>query len=128
MKAQDHRDTVGLITVPLTYFYADPGSLFSPALKDWYRVHVKTPYKAVCFPKVIICLYPITLRSLHMKYQPSLICADPGSTATDLNNGYGKQTVTEGTDAIVQLATIGKDGPTGTFINRDGMMLWYRNF
>lgn len=63
-----------------------------------------------------------------MKYQPSLICADPGSTATDLNNGYGKQAVTEGTDAIVQLATIGKDGPTGTFINRDGMMLWYRNF
>lgn len=29
MKAQDNRDTVGMITVPLTYFYADPGSLFS---------------------------------------------------------------------------------------------------
>ena len=30
MKAQDNRDTVEMITVPLTYFYADPGSLFSP--------------------------------------------------------------------------------------------------
>ena len=51
-------------------------------------------------------------------------CADPGSTATDLNNGYGKQTVTEGTDAIVKLATIGKGGQTGTFINRNGEMPW----
>lgn len=61
MKAQDHRDTVGLITVPLTYFYADPGSLFSPALKDWYRVHVKTPYKAVCFSEsdhMLVSNYP----------------------------------------------------------------------
>ena len=51
-------------------------------------------------------------------------CADPGSTATDLNGGMGKQTVSEGTDAIVKLATIDKNGPTGTFINRYGVMPW----
>ncbi len=51
-------------------------------------------------------------------------CADPGSTATDLNGGRGKQTVQEGTDAIVKLATIDKDGPTGTFVNRLGNMPW----
>lgn len=51
-------------------------------------------------------------------------CADPGATATDLNGGKGKQTVHEGTDAIVKLATIDKDGPTGTFINRFGNMPW----
>lgn len=51
-------------------------------------------------------------------------CADPGSTATDLNGGRGKQTVQEGTDAIIKLATIDKDGPTGTFINRLGDMPW----
>jgi pimeloyl-ACP methyl ester carboxylesterase len=51
MKAQDHRQTVEEITVPVTYFYADPGSLFSPALADWYRDHVKAPFKAVCFPE-----------------------------------------------------------------------------
>ncbi len=50
MKAQDNRDAVGLITVPVTYFYADPGSLFSPKLADWYRDHVKTPFQAVPFP------------------------------------------------------------------------------
>jgi pimeloyl-ACP methyl ester carboxylesterase len=51
MKAQDHRQTVEEITVPVTYFYADLGSLFSPALADWYRDHVKAPFKAVCFPE-----------------------------------------------------------------------------
>ena len=50
MKAQDNRDVAAMITVPLTYFYADPGSLFSPKLALWYQDHVKTPYHAVCFP------------------------------------------------------------------------------
>ncbi|MDX3380717.1 SDR family NAD(P)-dependent oxidoreductase [Streptomyces niveiscabiei] len=50
--------------------------------------------------------------------------ADPGYTATDFNGHSGHQTVTEGTDAIVALATIGPDGPTGTFIDRDGPMPW----
>ena len=61
MKAQDHRETVGQITVPLTYFYADPGSLFSPKLADWYGEHVNTPYKAVRFPDsdhMLVANYP----------------------------------------------------------------------
>jgi pimeloyl-ACP methyl ester carboxylesterase len=51
MKAQDNRPVVGQITVPVTYFYADPGSLFSPALADWYKENIVTPYRAVCFPE-----------------------------------------------------------------------------
>ncbi|GAA4678095.1 SDR family NAD(P)-dependent oxidoreductase [Frondihabitans cladoniiphilus] len=47
--------------------------------------------------------------------------ADPGYTATDLNGNSGHQTVTEGTDAIVELATRGGQGPTGTFIDRSGV-------
>ena len=47
--------------------------------------------------------------------------ADPGYTATDLNGNSGHQTVTEGTDAIVDLATRGGEGPTGTFIDRAGV-------
>jgi NAD(P)-dependent dehydrogenase (short-subunit alcohol dehydrogenase family) len=49
---------------------------------------------------------------------------DPGYTATDLNAHAGTQTVTEGTDAIVEMATIGPDGPTGTFASRDGPVAW----
>lgn len=47
--------------------------------------------------------------------------ADPGYTATDLNGNSGPQTVTEGTDAIVELATRGGEGPSGTFIDRSGI-------
>jgi NAD(P)-dependent dehydrogenase (short-subunit alcohol dehydrogenase family) len=50
--------------------------------------------------------------------------ADPGYTATDFNNHSGPQTVEEGTDAIVALATIGPDGPTGTFRDRHGVVPW----
>ncbi|WP_432512222.1 SDR family NAD(P)-dependent oxidoreductase [Kineococcus sp. SYSU DK001] len=50
--------------------------------------------------------------------------ADPGYTATDFNGHSGPQTVTEGTDAIVELATIGVDGPTGQFRDRSGTVAW----
>jgi len=50
--------------------------------------------------------------------------ADPGYTATDFNGHSGPQTVTEGTDAIVELATIGADGPTGAFRDRYGAVAW----
>ena len=49
---------------------------------------------------------------------------DPGYTATDLNANSGPQTVTEGTDAIVAMATVGADGPTGTFTDRHGTVRW----
>ena len=50
--------------------------------------------------------------------------ADPGYTATDFNGHSGPQTVTEGTDAVVELATIGADGPTGVFLDRHGVVAW----
>ncbi len=50
--------------------------------------------------------------------------ADPGYTATDFNDNRGTQTVTEGTDAIVALAGLEADGPTGSFVDRDGTVGW----
>ncbi|NBE98448.1 SDR family oxidoreductase [Nonomuraea sp. KC401] len=44
--------------------------------------------------------------------------------ATDMNHHTGKLTVTEGTDSYVRLATIGPDGPTGTFSDRLGPIAW----
>ncbi|WP_326559017.1 SDR family NAD(P)-dependent oxidoreductase [Micromonospora sp. NBC_01796] len=51
---------------------------------------------------------------------------EPGFSTTDLHGmtGHGLQTVEEGTDAIVRLATIGPDGPTGTFSDRHGDLPW----
>jgi NAD(P)-dependent dehydrogenase (short-subunit alcohol dehydrogenase family) len=44
--------------------------------------------------------------------------------ATDMNRHTGQLTVTEGTDSIVELATLDADGPTGTFIDRLGPVAW----
>jgi NAD(P)-dependent dehydrogenase (short-subunit alcohol dehydrogenase family) len=50
--------------------------------------------------------------------------ADPGYTATDLNAHTGPQTVTEGTDAIVTLATEGPGHGSGRFVDRHGEIAW----
>ena len=50
--------------------------------------------------------------------------AGPGFTGTGFTNNRGTQTVTEGTDAIVRLATLPEDGPAGTFQDRHGTVPW----
>ncbi|KIF67363.1 short-chain dehydrogenase, partial [Streptomyces sp. AcH 505] len=50
--------------------------------------------------------------------------ADPGYTATDLNGHSGPQSVTEGTDAIVGLATEKPGSGSGRFVDRAGEIRW----
>jgi NAD(P)-dependent dehydrogenase (short-subunit alcohol dehydrogenase family) len=50
--------------------------------------------------------------------------ADPGYTATDFNGHSGPQTVTEGTAAIVALATEEPGAGTGRFVSRHGEIAW----
>jgi len=50
--------------------------------------------------------------------------ADPGYTATDLNGRSGTQTVAEGTDAVVALATEPPAAGTGRFVDRNGTVPW----
>jgi NAD(P)-dependent dehydrogenase (short-subunit alcohol dehydrogenase family) len=50
--------------------------------------------------------------------------ADPGYTATDLNGRSGAQTVAEGTDAVVALATEPPSAGTGRFVDRNGTVPW----
>lgn len=50
--------------------------------------------------------------------------ADPGYTATDLNGHSGPQSVTEGTDAIVGLATEKPGSGSGRFVDRSGEIRW----
>jgi NAD(P)-dependent dehydrogenase (short-subunit alcohol dehydrogenase family) len=50
---------------------------------------------------------------------------EPGFTATDFNKGHdGGQPVDKGAEIVVRLATIGKDGPTGTFQELAGELAW----
>jgi NAD(P)-dependent dehydrogenase (short-subunit alcohol dehydrogenase family) len=77
-------------------------------------------------------VYPASKAALNMvmsMYARSLPgwkvnAADPGYTATDLNGHTGTQPVEVGAGPIVRLATLGPDGPTGTFLGVDGPMPW----
>jgi NAD(P)-dependent dehydrogenase (short-subunit alcohol dehydrogenase family) len=49
---------------------------------------------------------------------------DPGYTATDFNGHSGPKTVEQGAEIIVRMALIGPDGPTGTYVDEDGVLPW----
>ncbi len=50
--------------------------------------------------------------------------ACPGHTETALNNFSGSRSVKEGACEAVRLATLGNDGPTGTFSDENGTVPW----
>ncbi len=50
--------------------------------------------------------------------------ADPGFTATDLNQHRGPRTVQQGATAAVRLATLPATGPTGGYFDEDGVVPW----
>jgi NAD(P)-dependent dehydrogenase (short-subunit alcohol dehydrogenase family) len=62
----------------------------------------------------------LTMQYAHALPDILVNAAWPGYTATALNDYQGTQTLTEGTDAIVHLAMLGPDGPTGIFYGRNG--------
>jgi NAD(P)-dependent dehydrogenase (short-subunit alcohol dehydrogenase family) len=66
------------------------------------------------------------LTSQYAKALPQMRvnAVDPGYTATDLNAHSGTQSVQEGTDAIVRMAQLDPSGPTGTFVDRAGIVPW----
>jgi NAD(P)-dependent dehydrogenase (short-subunit alcohol dehydrogenase family) len=69
------------------------------------------------------------LTMLTTQYAKALVgirinAADPGYTATDFNGHSGHQTITEGTDAIVRLATEGPGHGSGRFVDREGEISW----
>ncbi|MFD3451826.1 SDR family oxidoreductase [Streptomyces sp. NPDC058691] len=49
---------------------------------------------------------------------------EPGFTKTDLNGNTGFQTVEEGAEIIVRMATVASDGPTGGYFDRNGVLPW----
>jgi NAD(P)-dependent dehydrogenase (short-subunit alcohol dehydrogenase family) len=49
---------------------------------------------------------------------------NPGFTATDLNGHRGTQTVKQGAEIIVRMATVRPDGPTATFADEAGPLPW----
>ncbi|BBE22210.1 short-chain dehydrogenase [Arthrobacter sp. MN05-02] len=86
--------------------------------------HDEFPVPAIPYAASKAAVIALTVQ--YAKNLPSfrINASDPGYTATDFNDHGGHQTVTEGTDATVNLALLGTDGPTGEFHNRHGRITY----
>ncbi len=82
------------------------------------------PVPAVPYPASKAALIAVTVQYAKLLPGFRVNASDPGYTATEFNGFGGHQTVTEGTDATVTLATIGADGPTGEFHDRTGVIAY----
>jgi NAD(P)-dependent dehydrogenase (short-subunit alcohol dehydrogenase family) len=82
--------------------------------------HDEYPVQAVPYAASKAAVIALTVQ--YAKNLPGMRVnvTDPGYTATDFNHHSGHQTITEGTDATVALATVDQDGPTGEFHDRTG--------
>ncbi|MDT7651123.1 MAG: hypothetical protein QOI36_2529 [Pseudonocardiales bacterium] len=85
---------------------------------------VGSTFVALTYPSSKAALNMITSQYARALPEFRINAADPGYTATDLNGNSGFQTVEEGSDVIVALATVAPDGPTGAFFDRSGPVPW----
>ena len=63
----------------------------------------------------------VTYSKALAKFNILVNASDPGSTATDMNEHKGTQTVEVGSQSTVFLATLPDDGPTGSFYDKNGV-------
>lgn len=89
---------------------------------DQCRIESKVIMLPYCSSKPAVTM--LTVQYAKSLPEMRINVVDPGYTATDFNHHSGPQTVEEGTDAIVRLATIAVDGPTGTFQDSAGTVAW----
>jgi NAD(P)-dependent dehydrogenase (short-subunit alcohol dehydrogenase family) len=81
---------------------------------------------------LVSLVYPSSKAALNMvttQYAKALPgwkvnAVDPGYTATDLNGHSGHKSVAEGARAIVAMARVDADGPTGGFFDDQGPVPW----
>ncbi|MCX4694770.1 SDR family NAD(P)-dependent oxidoreductase [Streptomyces sp. NBC_01408] len=68
----------------------------------------------------------VMVTSQYAKAYPAIRfnAVDPGYTATDLNDHQGTNSVEEGAEIIVRMASIGAHGPTGGFFDKTGPVAW----
>jgi NAD(P)-dependent dehydrogenase (short-subunit alcohol dehydrogenase family) len=85
---------------------------------------IESSFVSLTYPSSKTALNMITSQYARSLPEFRVNAVDPGYTATDLNGHSGHQTVEEGSDAIVRLATLGPDGPTGGFFDRTGPVPW----
>ncbi|MEV5824282.1 SDR family NAD(P)-dependent oxidoreductase [Spirillospora sp. NPDC052242] len=100
------------------------GSLAAAADPAARAAHVPTWVPALDYASAKAALNMVTAQYAHAYPGIRVNAVDPGHTATDFNDHQGPQTVEEGAEIIVRMASIGADGPTGGFFAAAGPVPW----
>jgi NAD(P)-dependent dehydrogenase (short-subunit alcohol dehydrogenase family) len=81
---------------------------------------------------IVSLTYPVSKSALNMltsQYskafpQMRINAVDPGYTATDFNDNRGTKPVEQGAEIIVRMAELDGSGPTGTYVDENGVVPW----
>jgi NAD(P)-dependent dehydrogenase (short-subunit alcohol dehydrogenase family) len=82
------------------------------------------PWKMLAYPMSKAALNMLTVQYAKAYPRWRVNAVTPGLTATEFTPGQGGWSVEEGARVIVRMATIGPDGPTGTFVEDAGVVPW----
>ncbi|HUX70120.1 MAG TPA: SDR family NAD(P)-dependent oxidoreductase [Cellulomonadaceae bacterium] len=86
--------------------------------------NIASQYTLVAYSSSKAAVNMLTLQYARAFPGIRINAVDPGYTATDLNGHRGTQTVEQGAVAIIRMARIGADGPTGTLVDAAGAEPW----
>jgi len=98
------------------------GSLTQNSDPDWEFY----PVKLLAYNSSKTALNAFTVMLAHELRDTAIKVnsADPGFTATDMNDHRGYKTVEQGAAVIIQLATLPADGATGSYFDDQGVLPW----
>ena len=98
------------------------GSLALNGDPEWEYVWAK--FLGYSASKAALNMLTVQL-AFELKETPIKVnAANPGYTATDLNDSRGTQTVEEGAAEAIRLALLPADGPTGGYFSSSGPLPW----
>ena len=88
-----------------------------PQMKQWIRAS----YSA---SKAALNAYTVSLAQEHANSKWKINAAHPGWAKTELGGPQALMTAAQGVKTVVQLATLGEDGPNGGFFHVTKTISW----
>jgi NAD(P)-dependent dehydrogenase (short-subunit alcohol dehydrogenase family) len=83
-----------------------------------------SPWNLLAYPMSKAALNMLTIQYAKAYPRWRVNAVTPGLTATEFTSRQAGWSVEEGARIIVRMATIGPDGPTGTFVEEAGTVPW----
>ncbi|MFE9535812.1 SDR family NAD(P)-dependent oxidoreductase [Streptomyces sp. NPDC006691] len=81
-------------------------------------------YPGVAYPASKTAVNMVTVQYAKAFPAMRINAVEPGFTQTDLNGNTGLQTVEQGADIVVRMASVGPDGPSGGYFDAHGRLPW----